>query len=637
LNLLNNCCIRIAITFCLIFSCLFAAQDVNADENALNRDFLNFVERVETLQNTNVTDALVLLNSYSTSINELTIANQVKYYQVLSELHLETSQYQLGLSATAQGLKLAKHLTVPTLLITELSYLRGFAFENLGNKESAVKNYLNGLEVAESLDEKKYIAEGLINLGAIYYLSEQYEQSLIMLNDALTIANTLNNEELKGSVNSELGILYAYMYQPKKAIKFYQASYEHFKKAGMELYALNSLQNIAANHMEANRYEQAIPLLEEIIENGDKFSNNEVLAGVYIRMANSHVMKKEPNNEAAYQYLVIAEQYVKDVEQHNAPIYFTVEKAYILEAMGRYDEALDSLKIAEELLANSSETKNTFAHYNLMDLQSKIYFKTGKYQQAYEKKTQFLSRLIKDENDVNMEKVEELRLSYESKQADLQKKILEQELSVQVMQLSDVTYHEKNLQLLIFFAVLVILALAWFLLKITQGQKHLAKMSQMDELTGVVNRRHLMELGEKMFIRAQKEKKCLSVLMLDVDNFKAINDTFGHKVGDDVLRDIARLSLNTMRMTDCFGRFGGEEFICLLPETSQEEACDIAERLRLIIQNHQWHDKSLEKVTASIGVASFQKEHTDSFLKLLKDADITMYQAKSQGRNRVCS
>jgi len=621
----------------LIFSCLFAAQDVNADENALNRDFLNFVERVETLQNTNVTDALVLLNSYSTSINELTIANQVKYYQVLSELHLETSQYQLGLSATAQGLKLAKHLTVPTLLITELSYLRGFAFENLGNKESAVKNYLNGLEVAESLDEKKYIAEGLINLGAIYYLSEQYEQSLIMLNDALTIANTLNNEELKGSVNSELGILYAYMYQPKKAIKFYQASYEHFKKAGMELYALNSLQNIAANHMEANRYEQAIPLLEEIIENGDKFSNNEVLAGVYIRMANSHVMKKEPNNEAAYQYLVIAEQYVKDVEQHNAPIYFTVEKAYILEAMGRYDEALDSLKIAEELLANSSETKNTFAHYNLMDLQSKIYFKTGKYQQAYEKKTQFLSRLIKDENDVNMEKVEELRLSYESKQADLQKKILEQELSVQVMQLSDVTYHEKNLQLLIFFAVLVILALAWFLLKITQGQKHLAKMSQMDELTGVVNRRHLMELGEKMFIRAQKEKKCLSVLMLDVDNFKAINDTFGHKVGDDVLRDIARLSLNTMRMTDCFGRFGGEEFICLLPETSQEEACDIAERLRLIIQNHQWHDKSLEKVTASIGVASFQKEHTDSFLKLLKDADITMYQAKSQGRNRVCS
>jgi diguanylate cyclase (GGDEF)-like protein len=125
--------------------------------------------------------------------------------------------------------------------------------------------------------------------------------------------------------------------------------------------------------------------------------------------------------------------------------------------------------------------------------------------------------------------------------------------------------------------------------------------------------------------------------MLDVDNFKAINDTFGHKVGDDVLRDIARLGLNTMRITDCFGRFGGEEFICLLPETPQEQAFDIAERLRVIIQDHQWDYKNLEKVTASIGVASYRKEHTDSFLKLLKDADITMYQAKSQGRNRVCT
>jgi len=635
--LLNKCYFKVAFAFCLIFSCLLTSVDVDADDGSLNRDFITFVERVETLQNTNVTDALVLLDSYSTSINTLTVENQVKYYQVLSELHMETSQYQLGLSSTAQGLQLAKHLTVPSLLIAELSYLRGFAFENLGDKDGAVRNYLNGLEVAESLEEVKYIAEGLINLGAIYYLSEEYEQSLIMLNDALTIANTLDNDELKGSVNSELGVLYAYMYQPKKAIKFYQASYDHFKKAGMELYALNSLQNIAVNHMEENRYEQAIPLLEEIIANGDKFSNNEVLAGVHIRMAMAHVMKKSPDSEVAYQYLVIAEQYVKDVEQHNAPMYFTVEKAYILEAMGRYDEALDSLKIAEKLLANRSETKNTFSHYNLMYLQSEIYYKTGEYQQAFEKQTQFLTRLTKDQSDVNMEKVEELRLSYESKQADLQNKILEQELSVQVMQLSDVTYHEKNLQLLIFFVALVILALAWFLLKITQGQKHLAKMSQLDELTGVVNRRHLMELGEKMLVRAQKENNCFSVLMLDVDNFKAINDTYGHKVGDDVLRDIARLGLNTMRLTDCFGRFGGEEFICLLPDTSQDQAYDIAERLRLIIQDHQWDYKTLEKVTASIGVASYRKEDTDSFLKLLKDADITMYQAKSQGRNRVCT
>jgi len=429
---------------------LLISTHVQADNGSINRDFVTFVERVETVKNTNITDALLLLDTYPTSIDDLTVENQVKYYQVLSELYLETSQYRLGLTASSKGLQLAKHLTVPSILIAELSYLRGFSLENLGDKEGAIKNYMNGLEVAESLDEKKEIAEGLINLGAIYYLNEQFEKAVVMLNDALTIANGLDDDELKGSVNSELGILYAYMYKPKKAIKFYQAAYQHFKKAGMELYALNSLQNIAVNHMEEGRYEQAIPLLEELIANGDKFSNNEVLAGVYTRMAMAHAMKKERDVEAAYQYIIIAEQYMKDVQHYNAPMFFTVNKAYVLEAMERYDEALESLRVAEELLAENHKTKNTFAHYNLIYLQSEIYYKTGKFQQAYEKQSQYLMRLSKDQDSVNMEKIEELRLSYESKQADLQYKILQQEQSVQEMQLSDVTYHENNFQLLIF-------------------------------------------------------------------------------------------------------------------------------------------------------------------------------------------
>lgn len=453
---------------------LFSAQ-VNAGEGATNRDFISFVERVEKLQNTNVTDALLLLNSFPTAVDELTVENQVKYYQVLAELYIDTAQYKLGQSAATQGLKLAQHLTSPTILISELSYLRGFSHESLGDNEGAVENYLNGLEVAESLDDKKVIADGLINLGAIYYLTEQYKQSMVMLNNALTIANTLDNDELKGSVNGELGILYSYMYQPDKSVKFYQASYEHYKKAGMDLYALNSLRNIAVNHMEEGRYEQAILLFEEVIEQADKFSNNEVLVGVYTRMATSHALQKEPNLELAYQYITVAEQYLEGVQQHNATLYFNVEKAYVLEAMEQYDEALKSLKIAEQLLAKNSQTKNTYAHYNLMYLQSEIYYKTKKYQQAYQKQSQYLTRFLKDQENVDMEKIEEFRLSFESKQADLLKKILEQEQSVQEMQLNDVTYHEKNLQLLIFFIGIVTLGLAWFLLKMLQGQKHLGK------------------------------------------------------------------------------------------------------------------------------------------------------------------
>ena len=636
LNLLKNRCKQVTLNFWFLFSYLFISMQALADGETINRDFHFFIERVEKLQKTNVTDALLLLDKHQMNIEALSAENQVKYYQVLSEIYIETSQYKLGRDIASQGLRITQSLTSPTILISELSYLRGFSLESLGDNQGAIENYLNGLEVAESLNDKKYIADGLINLGAVYYITEQYEKSMVMLNNALTIANSLDNEELKGSVNSELGILYAYMYQPEKSVKFYQASYEHYKKAGMDLYALNSLQNIAINHMEEGRYEQAIPLLKEIVQSSAKLSNNEIVGGLYLSMSIAYAMKKEPDTEIAYQYLTMAEQYMEGAQKHNAPLYFTLEKAYVLEAMGRYDEALESLIVAEGFLAKNNQTKNTFSHYNLIYLQSEIYYKTEKYQQAYEKQSQYLKRLFKDKQNTNMEKVEELRLSYESQQADFKNKLLEQEQSVQIIQLNNMTYHESNLQLLIVFVSLVMLALAWLLLKMVQGQKHLLRVNQIDDLTGVINRRHLVELGEKMFVSTYFKQQDFSVLMIDVDNFKMINDNFGHKAGDKVLKKIAELSNQIMQKNDYFGRFGGEEFICLLPATSPKDAYDVAERIRLSIQEKIKLNKIAEQVTVSIGISSYKRENTDSFTQLIKDADDKMYEAKRLGKNKVC-
>ena len=235
-----------------------------------------------------------------------------------------------------------------------------------------------------------------------------------------------------------------------------------------------------------------------------------------------------------------------------------------------------------------------------------------------------------------MEKIEELRLSYESQQADFKNKLLEQEQSVQIIQLNNMTYHENNLQLLIVFVSLVMLVLAWFLLKMVQGQKHLLRVSQIDDLTGVINRRHLVELGEKMFVSTHFKQQDFSVLMIDVDNFKMINDNFGHKGGDKVLKKIAELVNQLMRKNDSFGRFGGEEFICLLPETSPKDAYDVAERLRLSIQEKIKLNKVDEQVTVSIGISSYKRENTENFTQIIKEADVKMYEAKRLGKNKVC-
>lgn len=119
--------------------------------------------------------------------------------------------------------------------------------------------------------------------------------------------------------------------------------------------------------------------------------------------------------------------------------------------------------------------------------------------------------------------------------------------------------------------------------------------------------------------------------MLDVDNFKSINDTYGHDVGDNVLRELTDTISEHIRQSDRFGRWGGEEFILLLPELDKEHALMFTEKLRKTIADHSFNGVS--QITVSFGVAIFNQNDTKK--SLLKRADTALYQAKDEGRNKV--
>lgn len=159
-------------------------------------------------------------------------------------------------------------------------------------------------------------------------------------------------------------------------------------------------------------------------------------------------------------------------------------------------------------------------------------------------------------------------------------------------------------------------------------------LSRTDGLTGILNRRAIYEVLEKEIIRSGREKTPLSVLMLDIDFFKKINDDYGHNVGDAVLRELVRRILAELRPCDALGRYGGEEFIILLPGVSMCEGGVIAERIRKAIGGTPFEvTPSGLKVTASFGVAEFDfKKNSD---ELINEADIALYEAKHKGRDRV--
>ncbi len=172
--------------------------------------------------------------------------------------------------------------------------------------------------------------------------------------------------------------------------------------------------------------------------------------------------------------------------------------------------------------------------------------------------------------------------------------------------------------------------------KIEEQYNKLRWLALTDELTGLINRRHFMERAAQEIQRARRYQRSLSVLMMDLDRFKLINDRYGHAVGDQVLAATGEVIRKTLRSTDIAGRYGGEELCFLLPDTDTQGAVLLAERIRRALAAHSFStaDGVTFQVTCSIGVTTLGSDVTDH-LSIISQADLAMYQAKAAGRNRV--
>ncbi len=182
------------------------------------------------------------------------------------------------------------------------------------------------------------------------------------------------------------------------------------------------------------------------------------------------------------------------------------------------------------------------------------------------------------------------------------------------------------------FRLTVFLIITWILAKLKRALDDHKALGRTDPLTAIPNRRAFVDLAEMELNKARRYQKPLSVLYVDIDNFKEINDRLGHHIGDALLCSAAKMIKSNIRAVDIIGRFGGDEFVILLAETGPESVALVARKLRdkllLLMQNMNW------PVTFSIGAATFENP-PDSVEKLIIAADEQMYNAKMNGKNRI--
>lgn len=172
--------------------------------------------------------------------------------------------------------------------------------------------------------------------------------------------------------------------------------------------------------------------------------------------------------------------------------------------------------------------------------------------------------------------------------------------------------------------------------QLTEAQKQLQKLSRIDGLTQVYNRAYLMEVLEREFQRSQRFRRAFSLLFIDLDHFKRINDRHGHACGDAVLQQSVHMIQGMLRAADVLGRYGGEEFLVGLVEMAESTAEHVAQRIRVQVGRRPIEaEGNSVALTLSVGVASLSPE-TERLEELLRRADRALYRAKGMGRNQVC-
>ena len=171
--------------------------------------------------------------------------------------------------------------------------------------------------------------------------------------------------------------------------------------------------------------------------------------------------------------------------------------------------------------------------------------------------------------------------------------------------------------------------------ELEHSQQEIRTLANIDDLTQVFNRRHFFELAKRELERSRRNGHALAIILFDIDDFKSINDSYGHLAGDFILRESCQACKVIVRSYDVFARFGGEEFIFLLPDTDKARAKAVADRLRLLIAEHvvDFNEISV-RITISVGIAVFDPKK-DTLDDLIGRADNALYRAKRSGKNRL--
>lgn len=346
-------------------------------------------------------------------------------------------------------------------------------------------------------------------------------------------------------------------------------------------------------------------------------------------VANYSLQHNQPNVAAA-----ILQSNYADVLTYQYPDLTTEYNASLADAYWKEDNLILAQQFA--LAALKSAVKGEFSQP--LGIAYKVLYQIAQRKRDYSAALAYHEKyMVIDKGTLDDTKEKALAYQIVKQQVEVKKEQLE-ELNKQneILQLQRSLDHKavETGRLYIALLLFVLASIAFWLFRLKRSQLRFMRLARRDGLTGIFNRQHFVDEAEHAFRYVAKSKRSACLILIDMDHFKLINDTYGHAVGDEVLRRAVATCQRYLRSNDVFGRLGGEEFGIVLPECTPEQAIERAEQLRAAINTTSTNESENPTISASFGIASTHQNGYD-FRKLLLAADEALYQAKREGRNRV--
>lgn len=494
-----------------------------------------------------------------------------------------------ALPAYEEGIRIARRLENARLVADGLTW-RGSAQSLLGEQAKALFDFLEAQRLYEEAGKMTAAQSNLISIATIYRRLGEYDKAGGYLQQSMVFAQRKQDKQEQMVVNMQLGFLATERGDAAAAVAPLQQALALARETGSRQSVGSALLALAESSNARHQYAEALQYLERAAKEFDAISDKSNTDMLALQLAEAHAGLGQ--HELAAREFDIAEASVRHSNNMRYLAELYEERSKNQEALGRPAAALADLRLkmkADAALARMAKTQIT----TLMSYQ------------------------------------------FDTERRELENRKLAADQALKEQQLAALERVRSWQRLAILLAGVLLLLMFWLAWRQWRRSRRLHRLALTDPLTGISNRRHIEHMLHMAIDEARRAHRGLTVIMLDIDHFKRVNDSHGHPAGDQVLEQIVHACQGALRQFDRLGRMGGEEFLVMLPDTDLEGGLQVAERLRANVAAARPTVADVElQLSISLGVAQLEPADTGA-TSLVRRADTALYHAKGNGRNRV--